>query len=83
MQRIIPLAAFVMLTAAAPGLAQDRKPVLRNGEVVIPSERTLEREAVTSPKNDFSTNDATATRQMERQNRQIDGEVEKGICTDC
>ena len=44
---------------------------------------TLEREAVTQPRNDFSTNDAVATQQMERQNQLIDREVEKGICSDC
>ncbi|MEE1656201.1 hypothetical protein VB618_08330 [Microvirga sp. CF3062] len=85
MQRIMLLAAFGMLMTTAPGLAQDRDrgPVRRNGEIIIPTERTLEREAVTSPKNEFSTDDATATRQMEQQNRRIDREVEKGICTDC
>jgi hypothetical protein len=85
MQRIILLAAFSMLTAATPGFAQDRDrgPVLRNGEIVIPSERTLEREAVTQPRNEFSTNDADALKQMERQNRRIDQEVKKGICTEC
>jgi hypothetical protein len=85
MHRIILLAAFGMLTAAAPGLAQDRDrgPVLRNGEIAIPSEKTLEREAVTQPRNEFSRDDAAATRQMEQQNRRIDREVEKGICTDC
>ncbi|HZA92805.1 MAG TPA: hypothetical protein VE420_09285 [Gemmatimonadales bacterium] len=85
MQRIILLAAFGMLTAVTPGLAQDRDPgpVLRNGEIVIPSERALEREAVTQPRNEFSTNDAVALEQMKRQNRRIDREVEKGICTGC
>ena len=85
MQRIILLAALGMLTAAASGLAQDRDPgpVLRNGEIVIPSERVLEREAVAQPRNEFSTNDADALKQMERQNRRIDREVEKGICADC
>jgi hypothetical protein len=38
---------------------------------------------VTSPKVGFSTNDATAIRQMEQQNQQIDRKVIKGICTDC
>jgi len=78
-------AAFGMLTAAAPGWAQERNagPILPGGEIAIPSERTLEREAVTSPRNEFSTNDAVATEQMERQNRRIDLEVEKGICTGC
>lgn len=85
MQRIMLLAAFGMLTATAPALAQDRNPgpALRNGEIVIPSERVLEREAVTQPRNEFSTNDAVALEQMERQDRRIDREVEKGICTDC
>jgi hypothetical protein len=85
MQRIILLAVFGMLTATAPALAQDRNPgpVLRDGEIVIPSERVLEREAVTQPRNEFSSNDADALRQMERQDRRIDQEVEKGICTDC
>ena len=85
MQRIMLLAAFGMLTAVTPGLAQDRDrgPVLRNGEIAIPSERALEREAVTQPRNEFSTNDAVALEQMERQNRRIDREVKEGICTDC
>jgi hypothetical protein len=85
MQRIILLAAFGMVTAATPGLAQvrDPGPVLRNGEIVIPSERVLKREAVTQPRNEFSTNDAVALKQMERQNRRIDREVKKGICTAC
>ncbi|MBD2746636.1 hypothetical protein IC232_07965 [Microvirga sp. BT688] len=85
MKRIILLAAFSMLTTTAAGLAQDRDrgPVLRNGEIVIPSERALEREAVTQPRNEFSTNDADALKQMERQNRRIDREVEKGICMGC
>ena len=85
MQRIIFLAAFGILTVGTPGLAQDRDrgQVLRNGEIVIPSERVLEREAVTQPRSEFSTNDADALKQMERQNRQIDREVEKGICTEC
>jgi hypothetical protein len=85
MQRIILLAVFGMLTATAPARAQDGNPgpVLRDGEIVIPSERVLEREAVTQPRNEFSSNDADALRQMERQDRRIDREVEKGICTDC
>ena len=58
-------------------------PPVRDGEIVIPTEQTLERDAVTQPRNDFSTNYATATRQMERQNRRIDREVDKGICSDC
>jgi hypothetical protein len=73
------------LVATVAGWAQnqDSGPAARNGEITIPSEKTLERDAVTSPRNDFSTNDATATRRMERQNRRIDREVKEGICTDC
>ena len=85
MKRTIVLAALGILAAAVPGQAQERdaRPAPGTNEIVIPSERTLEREAVTHPRNDFSTNDAVATDQMERQNQKIDREVEKGICTDC
>jgi hypothetical protein len=90
MKRVIGLAALGILalgilTTATTGWTQDRNPgpALRDGEIVIPSERALEREAVTQPRNDFSTNDAVATEQMERQNLKIDREVDKGICTDC
>jgi hypothetical protein len=85
MQRVIFLAALGSLMIPMPGWAQnqDSRPAPRQDEITIPSEKTLERDAVTSPKNEFSTDDATATRQMERQNRRIDREVEKGICTDC
>ncbi|MBB3021524.1 hypothetical protein FHR70_004625 [Microvirga lupini] len=85
MPRMFLLAALGILTAAAPGWAQDRNggPVLPDGEIAIPSERTLERDAVTPPRNEFSTNDTIATEQMEKQDRRIDREVEKGICTDC
>jgi hypothetical protein len=85
MQRIILIAALSCLVTVTPGWAQnqDSRPAPRRNEITIPSERVLERDAVTSPRNDFSTDDATATRQMERQNRQIDREVKEGICTDC
>jgi hypothetical protein len=83
MQRLILIAALSILATATSGWAQDRKPPVRDGEIVIPSERTLERDAVTQPRNDFSTNDAAATREMNRQNQRIDREVEKGICSDC
>jgi hypothetical protein len=83
MQRIPLLIGMGFLVIAVPAWAQE--PELRSpgGTITIPSQRTLEREAVTQPRNEFSTNDATATRQMERQDRQIDREVIKGICTDC
>jgi hypothetical protein len=85
MPRIILVAALGGLVMASPGWAQDQDPglALRGGEIVIPSERTLEREVVTQPWNEFSTDDATAIRQMEEQNRLIDREVMRGICTDC
>ena len=83
MQRVMLLAALSILATATPGWAQEPRPPVRDGEMVIPTEQTLEWDAVTQPRNDFSTNDATATRQMERQNRRIDREVDKGICSDC
>ena len=83
MQRVMLLAALSILATATPGWAQEPRPPVRDGEIVIPTEQTLERDAVTQPRNDFSTNNATATRQMERQNRRIDREVDKGICSDC
>ena len=85
MPRVVLLAALGGLVIASPSWAQDQDPglALRGGEIVIPSESTLEREAVTQPRNEFSTDDATATRQMEEQNRVIDREVMRGICTDC
>jgi hypothetical protein len=83
MQRLIWIAALSILATTMPSSAQDPGPPVRDGQIVIPSERTLERDAVTQQQNDFSTNDATATREMNRQNRRIDREVEKGICMDC
>jgi hypothetical protein len=85
MQRVIVLAAFSCLVTVMPGWAQnqDPRPAPGQREITIPSEKTLERDAVTSPKNDFSRDDATAARQMERQNRRIDRKIMKGICTDC
>ena len=79
---VVALGALVL---GAPGRAQDREPgpARRESEITIPSERTLEREAVTQPRNEFSTDDATATRQMEEQNRLIDRKVMRGICSDC
>jgi hypothetical protein len=78
MQRLLWIAALSVLATTTPGRAQDPGPPVHDGDIVIPSERTLERDAVTQPQND-----ATATQEMNRQNRRIDREVEKGICTDC
>jgi hypothetical protein len=85
MQRLLWLATLCVLVTAGPVWSQDRDPrlVTPSGEIKIPSEKTLERDAVTIPRNDFSTNDATAIKQMEEQNKRIDREVMKGICTDC
>jgi hypothetical protein len=85
MHSVILLTALLGLVTVTPGRAQyqDSRAAPGQGEITIPSEKTLERDAVTSPKNEFSTNDAIATRQMERQNRQIDRKIMKGICTDC
>jgi hypothetical protein len=85
MHCVILLAALSYLAIVTPGSAQsqDSRPRPHGDEITIPSQKTLERDAVRLPRNDFSTNDATATRQMERQNRRIDREVEKGICAGC
>ena len=83
MQRIPLLIGMGFLVIANPAWAQQPKLRSPGGEVMIPSQRTLEREAVTQPRNEFSTNDAKATQQMDRQDRQIDREVTKGICSDC
>jgi hypothetical protein len=86
MQRLLWLATLCVLVTAGPVWSQDRDPrrlVTPSGEIKIPSEKTLERDAVTIPRNDFSTNDATAIKQMEEQNKRIDREVMKGICTGC
>jgi hypothetical protein len=85
MQRIILLAALGGLVTAPLVWAQDQDPglALHGGEITIPSESTLEREAVTQPRDEFSRDDAIADRQMEEQNRVIDREVMRGICSDC
>ena len=71
----------VLSTAALP--QEVSRPPVSSGEIQIPSQSTLERDAVTIPRNDFSTNDATATIQMERREKRIDSEVQKGICDGC
>jgi hypothetical protein len=69
MQRLMLLAALGILATTTPGWAQDPRPPVRDSEIVIPSKRALEQDAVTQPRNDFLTNDATATQEMKRQNR--------------
>lgn len=81
MQRVILLTLLGSLMTALTSWAQERdsRSPSGQGEITIPSGSTLKREAVTSPKNDFSTNDATAIQQMDRQNREIDRKVMKVI----
>jgi hypothetical protein len=85
MQRHSWLALLGFLVAAVPAWSQDREPRRPppSGEIQIPSQSTLEREAVTIPRDQFSPNDATATKQMDQQDKQIDRKVMKGICADC
>jgi len=83
MLRVFWIVAIGVLATATPIRAQDPGPERRDGEIVIPSERAIEREIGTQPRNDFSTDDAIATQQMNRQNRQIDREIESEICSDC
>jgi hypothetical protein len=85
MNRIVLVSALLGLVFIEPGWAQNQEssPAAPNGEMRIPSEKVLERDAVTSAKNEFSTNDGRATRQMEQQNRRIDSTIMKGICTGC
>ena len=62
MQRHLWLVLLGFFVAAAPAWSQDREPRRPPpaGEVQIPSQSTLEQEAVTTPGNDFSTNGRTA-----------------------
>lgn len=85
MHGVILLAILSCLATAMSGQAQnqDAGSMPQGDEITIPSEKTLERDAVASPKNEFSTDDAAATRQMDQQNKQIDRRIMKGICTDC
>ncbi|RDI57780.1 hypothetical protein [Microvirga subterranea] len=88
MQRCLWLAILGSLITAVPASAQDRKgPHMSSGEIRVPSdaaiEKMLEGKSVPNPANEFSGNDSIATQQMDRQDRQIDREVEKGICSGC
>jgi hypothetical protein len=85
MPRYSWLVLLGLLVAAAPAQSQGKEPRRPPPArlIHIPSETTLERDALTSQRNDFSTNDKAATRQMGRQNKKIDSEVMKGICTGC
>ena len=52
MQRVMLLAALSILATATPGWTQDPRPPVRDGEIVIPTEQTRERDAVTQPRTD-------------------------------
>jgi hypothetical protein len=78
---VILLGVFI---APAPAWPQRRSgPFTDTGEIQIPSQRQLEREVFTEPRNDFSSIDNVADGEMERMDRQIDRLVERGICNGC
>jgi hypothetical protein len=85
MQRLLCLTILSLLIGTAPAWPQERnrRPLTPSGKIQIPSERTLEREVVTTPRNEFSRDDATAIEQMDQRDKQIDRAVEKGICAGC
>ncbi|MFL4991580.1 MAG: hypothetical protein ACJ8DV_09845 [Microvirga sp.] len=73
-----------ILLAWSPASSQNRTgPFTASGEIRIPSQRQLEREVFTEPRNDFSSIDSVADAQMEQMDREIDRLVERGICTGC
>jgi hypothetical protein len=82
-------AAFIAMTlgillAWSPAWSQPRTgPFTASGEIRIPSQRQLEREVFTEPRNDFSSIDSVADAQMEQMDREIDRLVERGICDGC
>jgi hypothetical protein len=70
--------------ASAPAWSQRRTgPYNVSGEIQIPSQRQLEREVFTEPRNDFSSIDLVAEEQMDRMDREIDHMVDRGICNGC
>ncbi|EIM29429.1 hypothetical protein [Microvirga lotononidis] len=73
-----------ILIASAPAWSQHRNgPFTSSGEIRIPSQRDLERDVFSEPRNDFSSIDSVATGEMDRMDRQIDNLVERGICDGC
>jgi len=85
MQRNMCLLLFALVVGFSPALSQERNrrsPPASN-EIQIPSDQMLERDAVTIPRNNFSTNDAKAIKQMDRRAKQIDRKVMNGICDGC
>jgi len=82
-------AAFIALTfavaASAPAWPQPRPGDVytAGGEIRIPSQRQLENEVFSEPRNRLSSIDSVADGQMERMDREIDRLVERGICDGC
>lgn len=73
-----------VLLASAPAWSQHRSgPFTTSGEIKIPSQRELEREVFSEPRNDFSSIDSVAIGEMDHMDRQIDNLVERGICDGC
>jgi hypothetical protein len=58
-------------------------PFSPSGEIRIPSQSQLEKEAFTEPRNDFSSIDTVADAEMDHMDRQIDQLVDRGICDRC
>jgi hypothetical protein len=70
--------------AMAPAWSQERRsPIMRSGEIRIPTQRELEREVFATPRDDFSSIDTVADGEMNRMDRQIDRLVDRGICDGC
>ena len=85
MQRYLCLLIVGLSVGLTPVLSQERprRSAPASPMMQIPSEATLERDAVTSRRNEFSKSDALATKEMNQQNKRIDREMKRGICTGC
>jgi hypothetical protein len=85
MHHLLYLTILGVSLGAAPPWPQERthRPPALSGEIQIPTEKMLEWEAFTTPGNPFSTSDAAALEEMAQRDKQIDGQVEQGICVGC
>ncbi|WP_114947975.1 hypothetical protein [Microvirga calopogonii] len=73
-----------ILLASAPAWSQQKNgPFTASGEIKIPSQRELERDVFSEPRNNFSPIDSVAIGEMDHMDRQIDNLVERGICDGC
>ncbi len=76
--------ALGFLIAATPVWSQGRSNrITASGEIRIPTQRELERDVFSNPRNDFSSIDSVADGEMERMNREIDHLLTSGICRGC